>query len=75
MAADVLNSLLIRATGQTLQIAYRQSLKSLDLDMISETMGNSLILKARFFFKVLLQKGICDYMKHIDWISKSVIVL
>ncbi|KAL6181921.1 hypothetical protein ACLB2K_048569 [Fragaria x ananassa] len=38
VAADVLNSLLIRATGQTLQIAYRQSLKSLDLDMISETM-------------------------------------
>ncbi|KAK9927323.1 hypothetical protein M0R45_024511 [Rubus argutus] len=38
VAADILNSLLIRATGQTLQIAYRQSLKSLDLDMISETM-------------------------------------
>ncbi|KAM5572584.1 hypothetical protein ABKV19_012573 [Rosa sericea] len=38
VAADILNSLLIRATGQTLQIAYRQSLRSLDLDMISETM-------------------------------------
>lgn len=47
VAADILNSLLIRATGQTLQIAYRQSLKSLGLDMISETMGNSLILKRK----------------------------
>ncbi|KAL6280287.1 hypothetical protein ACE6H2_017168 [Prunus campanulata] len=36
--ADILNAMLIRATGQTLQVAYRQSLKSLDLDTISESM-------------------------------------
>lgn len=41
MVADILNAMLIRATGQTLQVAYRQSLKSLDLDTISESMGNS----------------------------------
>ncbi|XP_068305814.1 uncharacterized protein [Pyrus communis] len=37
VVADILNAMLIRATGQTLQVAYRQSLKSLDLDTISES--------------------------------------
>ncbi|XP_008369469.2 uncharacterized protein LOC126619572 isoform X2 [Malus sylvestris] len=36
-SADVLNAMLIRATGQTLQVAYRQSLKSLDLDTTLES--------------------------------------
>ncbi|CAN6587952.1 unnamed protein product [Malus baccata var. baccata] len=37
VVADVLNAMLIRATGQTLQVAYRQSLKSLDLDTTLES--------------------------------------
>ncbi|KAB2622639.1 phosphatidylinositol glycan anchor biosynthesis class U protein-like [Pyrus ussuriensis x Pyrus communis] len=36
-SADILNAMLIRATGQTLQVAYRQSLKSLDLDTTLES--------------------------------------
>ncbi|XP_050150717.1 uncharacterized protein LOC126625699 isoform X3 [Malus sylvestris] len=36
-SVDILNAMLIRATGQTLQVAYRQSLKSLDLVTISES--------------------------------------
>ncbi|KAM1158888.1 hypothetical protein ACFX19_032688 [Malus domestica] len=37
VVADILNAMLIRATGQTLQVAYRQSLKSLDLDTTLES--------------------------------------
>ncbi|RXH95468.1 hypothetical protein DVH24_007968 [Malus domestica] len=37
VVADILNAMLIRATGQTLQVAYRQSLKLLDLVTISES--------------------------------------
>ncbi|KAK4789002.1 hypothetical protein SAY86_020321 [Trapa natans] len=36
---DIINALLIRATGRCLQVAYGQSLKSLDLVKQSETSG------------------------------------
>lgn len=55
--ADFVNAILIRAIGQKLQIAYSQSLKSLNLYTISKSSGNSMLCKEHYFFEILMWLG------------------
>lgn len=45
MIADVVNAMLIRATGQSLQKAYAQHLEALDLFKLSGESGNLVSLQ------------------------------
>lgn len=44
--ADILNAMLIRATGQSLQKAYAQHLEALDLFKLTEESGNFVSLES-----------------------------
>lgn len=56
MLADVVSAMLIRATGQTLQMSSCLSLKSLDLVELSKNSG-ILIYMMLVSFKVLVSVG------------------
>lgn len=68
--ADVMSAILLRATGQNLQAAYAQRLKSLELHALSKNSGDFICSRVIFFTQVLLCRGY--YRKFFNTLDKKI---